>query len=225
MLGCIKAGKECPGYDEQKPLQWVEPGKVTSRRRKNDSPPKVYTIKAKDREPVMSAVPSLATVGYEDADRTDSFDIIATNEVPVLELPIFDEPQVTQEALDLYKCQLAYSLLDEETAAWWYNLSAEEQAEHIVLNAINHAGGSRVAARIMQIGSKRSLKAVVERGQYWEAALLVKSDRQPLEKLRRLLRVMEVQDLPSYEYLSNETCEVVQAVNYCKLVCPFNNLD
>lgn len=30
---CQKAGKTCPGYDPQKPLQWLAPGKVTSRRR------------------------------------------------------------------------------------------------------------------------------------------------------------------------------------------------
>jgi hypothetical protein len=31
---CEKAGKDCPGYNPQKPLHWVAPGKVTSRRRK-----------------------------------------------------------------------------------------------------------------------------------------------------------------------------------------------
>ena len=31
---CEKAGKECPGYDPHKPLQWVAPGKVTARHRK-----------------------------------------------------------------------------------------------------------------------------------------------------------------------------------------------
>ena len=31
---CQKGGKACPGYDPQKPLQWLAPGKVTSRRRK-----------------------------------------------------------------------------------------------------------------------------------------------------------------------------------------------
>ncbi|KAL5439861.1 hypothetical protein PMIN07_004876 [Paraphaeosphaeria minitans] len=34
---CVKRGKECPGYDAQKPLQWVEPGKVTSRKRTKPS--------------------------------------------------------------------------------------------------------------------------------------------------------------------------------------------
>ncbi|KAH3990062.1 hypothetical protein HBH52_001680 [Parastagonospora nodorum] len=41
---CQKLGKDCLGYEEQKPLQWVQPGKVTSRRRKNDSAPTVYAI-------------------------------------------------------------------------------------------------------------------------------------------------------------------------------------
>ena len=34
---CIKRGRECPGYDAQKPLQWVEPGKITSRKRTKPS--------------------------------------------------------------------------------------------------------------------------------------------------------------------------------------------
>lgn len=34
---CVKRGVECPGYDAQKPLQWVEPGKVTSRKRTKPS--------------------------------------------------------------------------------------------------------------------------------------------------------------------------------------------
>lgn len=33
---CVKAGFECPGYDERKPLQWLEPGKVLAKSRKKD---------------------------------------------------------------------------------------------------------------------------------------------------------------------------------------------
>ncbi|KAF1938743.1 hypothetical protein EJ02DRAFT_409887 [Clathrospora elynae] len=42
---CEKAGRECSGYDDAKPLQWVETGMVTSRRRKKDSsnPPTVVS--------------------------------------------------------------------------------------------------------------------------------------------------------------------------------------
>ncbi|KAF2264139.1 hypothetical protein CC78DRAFT_560443 [Lojkania enalia] len=31
---CTSSGKECPGYDEKKPLKWLDPGKVTSKSRK-----------------------------------------------------------------------------------------------------------------------------------------------------------------------------------------------
>ncbi|KAF2648762.1 C6 zinc finger domain-containing protein [Lophiostoma macrostomum CBS 122681] len=34
---CIKTGKDCPGYDEKKPLKWVEPGKVASKRRQRQN--------------------------------------------------------------------------------------------------------------------------------------------------------------------------------------------
>ena len=42
---CTNAGRECPGYDEKKPLKWLDPGKVTSksknksRQRKQHPPP------------------------------------------------------------------------------------------------------------------------------------------------------------------------------------------
>ena len=211
---CTKTGKDCPGYDEQKPLQWIEPGKVTSRRSKKDNPPKVYTIRSKDME--SAAAISLAAVSSGDSDKSDSLEIIAEDVIPTLERPIFDEPEATQEAIDFYKCQLAAALIQEKNAAWWDSLHVEEQTEHIMLMATKHAGGSAVASRIGKIGGKRNLKAILERGQHWEAATILQSEREPLERMRRLLWIMEMQDLPSYEYLSNETCEVVQAVNYCK---------
>jgi len=37
---CISKGRECPGYDAKKPLQWVEPGKVSSRKRRKAPSPK-----------------------------------------------------------------------------------------------------------------------------------------------------------------------------------------
>ena len=214
---CVKAGKECPGYHEQKPLQWIEPGRVTSRRREKDSAPKVYTVKPKARAAVTPVDTSLPSVGSKILEKSGLSDAIAADDKQVVVWPIFDEPPPSQEAVDHYKCQLAFSLLQEENAAWWSSLTAEEQTEHINVMATQHAGSSDVAARIMQIGSQKNLKVVVERGQHWEAALLLRSERQPLERLRRMLCVMEMQELPSYEYLSNETCEVVQAVNYCKV--------
>ena len=224
---CVKNGKECPGYDEQKPLQWIEPGKVTSRRRKKNSPPKVYTIRPRDPQPVAPTIsdlslapiaPSLPVIGSAESSSSDSSETITFDDSPTLEWPIFDEPQITPEALELYKSVLANSLIQEENATWWNSLTAEEQTEHITMMATEHAGGSSAAGRIMQIGSQRKLKEVVQRGQYWEAAVLIQSERRPLERLQRLLWIMEWNQLPSYEHLSNDTCEVVQAVNYCKFI-------
>ena len=212
---CTKAGKDCPGYDEQKPLQWVQPGNVTSRRRKKDSPPKEYTIRPRDPERVVSIIPSLHDASFEGSSKSDSSEIVTLDESPILEWPIVEEPHITPEAIELYKCQLAALLVHEDKATWWHSLTAEEQTEHITLMAAETAAGSGVGERIMWIGSQRKLKEVVERGQYWEAAILLQSSRDPLAKLQRLLWIMEMNRLPSYDYLSNETCEVVQAVNYC----------
>ena len=77
------------------------------------------------------------------------------------------------------------------------------------------AAASGVGERIMRIGNQDQIKEVVERGQYWEAAALLQSNRDPLAKIQRLLRVMQANKLPSYDFLSDETCEVVHAVNYC----------
>lgn len=225
---CIKAGKECPGYDEQKPLQWVEPGKVTSRRRKKDSPPKVYAIRARDHEripPIKASLPVLVSEGPSESHSTE---IITQDIAPTLDLASLDvathydaeKPQVSPEVVELYESQLAAMLVHEEKAAWWYSMTAEEQTEHISMMAAEAAAGVGVGQQIMRIGSQKDIRAVVERGQAWEAAMLLQSDKDPLEKLKRLLWIMEMNQLPSYEHLSNETSEVVQAVNYCRSVFP-----
>lgn len=208
---CIKAGRECSGYDEQKPLQWVEPGMVTSRRRKKDSPPKVYATKPRESKLVALAI------SHKGSDKSDLADTVTLGNGPTLKPPLFEEPRITAEAIEIYKSQLASLLVHEEKAAWWHSLTAEEQTKHIALMVSEAAAGSWAASRIVQIGSQRKLKAVVERGQHWEAALLLQSDRDPLARLKRMLWVMETNQLPSYDFLSNETCEVVQAVSYCML--------
>lgn len=226
---CIKTGKECPGYDEQKPLQWVEPGKVTSRRRKKDSPPKVYTIRPRDLEPVAPLIASLPVAASEESSKSDSSETVTQNGGSTLEWEpiggplrwsIVEEPQVTSEAVELCKSQLTALLVHEEKAAWWHSMTAEEQTEHITLMAAEAAASVGLGERIMGIGSQKNIRAVVERGQAWEAAMLLQSDKDPLEKLRRLLWIMEMNQLPSYEHLSNETSEVVQAVNYCVFITP-----
>lgn len=220
---CIKAGKDCPGYDEQKPLQWVEPGKVTSRRRNKNTAPKVYTIrpgKTKLSVPVVANVPAAPP---KDSCKSDPLGIVTQDRDPLFDwgFPedsqhhMIEMPRVAPEAVELYESQLAASLVHKGKAAWWHSMTAEEQTEHVTLMFAKYAAGVRVGEGIMRIGSQKNMKAVVERGQAWEAATLLQSNRDPLEKLKRMLWIMEMNQLPSYEHLSNETSEVVQAVNYC----------
>lgn len=201
----------------------MEPGKVTSRRRKKDALPKVYAIRPRDPEPIAPIIASLPVFPSEDSSNSDSTEIIAQDAGPGLEqeMPedhrhlIVEDSQGTAEAVELYKNQLAAMLVHDEKAAWWHSMTTAEQNQHITDLAVEAAAGVEVGQTILRMGSQKNIKAVVERGQAWEAAMLLQSDKDPLEKLRRLLWVMETNQLPSYEYLSNETSEVVQAVNYC----------
>ncbi|KAF2729586.1 hypothetical protein EJ04DRAFT_502111 [Polyplosphaeria fusca] len=63
---CCNAGKECPGYDEKKPLKWLDPGRVTSKTRTKKKSPKPA--------PSESTTPSdVEEVGF-DVSRLDSLD-------------------------------------------------------------------------------------------------------------------------------------------------------
>jgi hypothetical protein len=215
---CIKTGKECPGYDEQKPLQWVEPGKVTSRRRKKDSPPKVYTIRPREHGPNTPIVSDLPALSSENSSNSNSTETIAQGEPPALELSALDvaqhrdvdKPQMCAEAVELYESQLAAMLAREER---WHSMTVEEQAGHVTMMAAEAIAGVDVGQRILRMGSQKHIRAVVERGQAWEAAMLLQGDEKALEKLKRILWVMEINQLPSYEHLSNETSDIVQAVS------------
>jgi ribosomal protein L4 len=103
-------------------------------------------------------------------------------------------------------------------AAW-----EEDQAPHAgnrvtELHALSFkmTASAREAARIFEIGGRAKIEAVVESGSQEEAAKLLRSNRNPLQRLKRLIWVLQVQDVPMYEDLMDETSEVVQAVQYCE---------
>jgi hypothetical protein len=177
----------------------------------------VYTIQSKGSATVASSLASLSIVGSGGSEKSSSS---TTEEFESLGLPIFDEPPVTQEAINIYICQLTVALLRKENEVWWNGLTDDERERHIRLMATEQAAGIDVADRFLKIGNKNKLKDVVRRGQYSEAALILRTERNPLERLQRLLRVMELQDLPSYDHLSNDSCEVIQAVDYCMFSSP-----
>jgi hypothetical protein len=186
---CQKLGKECPGYDDQKPLHWIQPGTVTCRRRKKDSPPKVYTIPLRE------------------STRRDSRDLeqqqTTAASTPID--PIFDLVQ-SQSLFAPWK-----SSIEEE---WGYLAEKhhEKGARELTFLTGTSAG---ILDMIFNIGGKNKLERIVKNGLREEAAGMLPLESQPLERLERTLRIMKQFDIPDYNYLRNETNEVVQAVSYC----------
>ncbi|KAJ4352046.1 uncharacterized protein N0V89_007392 [Didymosphaeria variabile] len=179
---CIKKGRECPGYDARKPLQWVEPGKVTSRKPKKPS---------KKSELVLRVCQSRPPMEESKSDTSWSIETIRSEE----------EATVDEEELrNLYQKKLA-------------DVRTVEDIDEIIHFASQD--------RIEEIVSKRLDQ---------EAARILKMEKDPLKGLERVLRYLRLEQIPTYN-LQSDTCEVVQAINYCMLnprphytkplVCPY----
>ncbi|KAH7091343.1 fungal-specific transcription factor domain-containing protein [Paraphoma chrysanthemicola] len=220
---CQKAGKECPGYDEQKPLQWVEPGKVTSRRRKKNSPPTIYT--APVREPKETAKPKKsknhAKINELDDPETWHGLPLRSNTAKDWELHMLQLasrfPELDAPALDVIEYERAISLWPPPEDYEWDELIEDPEEQSIQIEASQVAKNIRAINKIFNLGTRDKIQEVVVRGDFKGAADMLKSERQPLERLERLLRLMKMHDLPNYDYLTNETNEVVQAVQYYNL--------
>ncbi|KAH7366665.1 fungal-specific transcription factor domain-containing protein [Pyrenochaeta sp. MPI-SDFR-AT-0127] len=185
---CQKAGKECPGYDEQKPLQWVETGKVTSRRRKKDSPPKIYAAPAIQKEQAC-----------ETTKTSSESSVTLTGD------------EVSLEPVDFEVACAAWPVVNEAHQGHL----AEDPHEKVLRELVfEHIEAAQEVHRVLQLGGRAKIEEVVAKGLHEEAAKMLQSKREPLKRLERLLWIMRTQDLPAYGYLSSETSEVVQAVNY-----------
>jgi hypothetical protein len=208
---CQKAGRECSGYDEQKPLQWIETGKVTSRRRKKDSPPKLYTFPSREKEQASGEPASLCSDPHETpGSQTLQVSEAVSSDVT---LPSFEEHFTAWRSYVDF--QLAYTCFAAENEAQWNHL-AEDGIEKMLRElAFKQVKSAQDVEKIFQIGGKAKIEEVVSKQQHDEAGKMLRSEREPLKRLERLLWGMRVMDLPSYD-LSNETSEVVQAVHYCK---------
>jgi hypothetical protein len=61
---CVKAGRQCSGYDKKKPLQWVESGQILSRKR--------CKAPSKERGSTMRVPPSKNVPGKESSSDENS---------------------------------------------------------------------------------------------------------------------------------------------------------
>ncbi|CAN9177468.1 unnamed protein product [Alternaria alternata] len=159
-MKCQKAGRQCSGYEDAKPLQWIQPGKDVN-------------------------VPE--QMGCK----------------PMHEEDYICEPVDYEAAL----------------SAWEKNRVSHPGDRITDLHALSFrmTASAKEAGRIFQIGGRAKIEEIVESGSHEEAAKLLRSDRNPLQRLKRLLEVLQLQDVPRYGDLMDETSEVVQAVQYYNL--------
>lgn len=191
---CQKAGKECPGYDEQKPLQWVEPGKVTSKRRKKDSPSKVYVVACTAQKETSSEMPQ---------DRTSS-------------PPALPVGKVVREKSEFKFNPKAWDLPDEEV--WWGYPSSTAEERRFGVEMIKSTKIIEQIGKMSRLASRKRIERVVRYGLHEEASEIMQTEKNSLKKLENMLYHMHMHNLPVYDYLTNDTSDVVQAVNFCMQV-------
>lgn len=197
---CQKAGRDCPGYDEQKPLQWVETGKVTSRRRRKDCPPTIYKAPSKSKQQIVEEV----VAEHEAADATQAI-VAPTATKPRGEIL----SEITEE-------ELGYAIWSHASNTLSDYLDDDYDGEHSLHYAELIQVGTKEVSKIFALGGRAKMEEVVARNDHEEAAKLFPDVTFPLARCTRLLHLMRDQEVPCYEYLTHETNEVVQAVNYCK---------
>lgn len=167
---CQKRGRQCSGYDDAKPLQWVQPGMVTSKRRgKKSSSPR----------------------------KRSSNNTAANSEVDYACEPIDYEATLTEWVKDRI-------------------VNPQYRVTELHVLSFKMIAVAKEAARVFEIGGRTKIEEIVQNSLHEEAARVLRSGRDPLQRLKRLLAFLSMQDVPFYDDLIDETSEVVQAVQYCE---------
>jgi hypothetical protein len=223
---CQKAGKECSGYDGQKPLQWVQSGKVNSRRIK-DSAPKIYTVptrvapnrnlhKPKDIKAVIVTPPP----------EVCSVEAWSVTSLPESGLSNSSStyPQRESEFVDRIKHQRFFTSWTSSSEDEWGHLAEDFDDKVTREVAFRNASLSSSVERLFTIGNRAEIEDILAKGSQEDAARMVGAENNPLKRLERVLFIMKSHDVPNYTNLRCETNEVVQSVKYCMSgihsICP-----
>jgi hypothetical protein len=213
---CRKAGKECPGYDEQKPLQWVQPGKVTSRRRKKSSSSKIYPIPTKGtKKPHV-----------QESMQTKALSVTSTSGRDLIDVSSIASPSEDNSVDRIYHQsffnhihQQRFYTRSRSTREDEWGYPAEDLDDKVSQElAYFNASMTDKVYSVFAIGNRHDIEEVVANGSQEDAARMVGGEKNPLKRLDRLLRFLQMQDVPSYTYLRCDTNEVVQSVNYCTFI-------
>jgi hypothetical protein len=162
---------------------------VTSRRRKKDSPPKIYSASSSPGDQSIRKVEPSPDM----TSPTDEDDVAVE---PIGFESMYAEWKIETGAFDAY--------------------AGYKQRMNLHESAFKHLATAKEAARIFETYGRAKLEEVVAKGSTTEAEKILRSKRDPLNRVKRLIKVLHYYDLPAYDFLSSETCAVVQAVQYCK---------
>jgi hypothetical protein len=186
---CQRAGKDCPGYDDQKPLQWVEPGKVTSRRRKKATPCIIYTVPLRGGPRV-------------DLRKPDKSNTPPTPPSPGATFDRVEHPGFWTSSTSSSEEECDFPAEGHHQKVTWKHQFQD----------VSSAG---IIDVVSALGGRAQLEWIVKNGLQGSTARMLARADQSLPRLERILRVMQLLDVPDYSYLNNDTNEVVQAVHYC----------
>ncbi|KAF2846081.1 hypothetical protein T440DRAFT_247554 [Plenodomus tracheiphilus IPT5] len=198
---CHKTGKVCPGYDEQKPLQWVQNGKITSRRSKNDGTIKSHLPLPPSKSSASKVLSCISTSRSLEKEHTVLAD-------PSLPPPLDAE----DEYLKFWRMVFKTGRATPQDRA---HPLTKDQRKNIMCELGNiQATIVQDIDRMFRAGGRARIENIVSKGLHDEAAKLLRTQRQPVKILEHLLSYMRAEDLPFYDFLSDETSQVVQAVQY-----------
>jgi hypothetical protein len=214
---CQKAGKECPGYDEQKPLQWVQPGNVTSRRRKKDRPTKIYKVPTRESTKADPQEPKQSTSFFiTSPPESDLIDVSLVASLPEDGFSI--SRTQNQVFFDHIHSQRFFTRSKSTREDEWGYLAEDFDEKASRELAFYNADTTDKIYSLFAIGNRHDIEEILAKGSQDDAARMVGGEKNPLKRLNRLLQVLKMQDVPNYTHLRCDTNEVVQSVSYCMLV-------
>ncbi|KAF2188453.1 hypothetical protein K469DRAFT_81591 [Zopfia rhizophila CBS 207.26] len=214
---CAKNGKECPGYDEQKPLQWVEPGRVTSRRRRKkegldkDAGISANSSKYRARQGFHTRYATHAPTALDNCRKMRDLSEYSAFLLQLLEHADDDTSYSDSNGSEIGQSNTEFAENGKKPPQ--FENSVHTLSEDYV-QAFTTAQSGDDMDQYFDLGDREMMELMVSQRLQNEARKMLKREKDPLVGLERMLRYMKLEDLPRYDLKSEPTSEVVQSVQY-----------
>lgn len=194
---CQKANKDCPGYNDQKPLLWIQPGRVSLRPKSKNRPTKFYGELGKHSvDDDVGSAPKEPQKLHRGDPREGSTMCGEEKGFPQLH----SSASTSERDIELLN-RLSQKRPNKVS---FVQSMQEEEAHQIVLDILSL--DSEVKTKRMAVNQPRRIIADETQSQ----------DGDVITRMKHLLLRFYSANPPAHDYLSNETLELVQGVSYCK---------